>query len=54
MSKKLATDAIFGKCIIPSSQIFFCRKNIFAIVNHKPFLPGHVLVCSRRNVPKLS
>lgn len=54
MSTKLATDAIFGTYIIPSSQIFFSRKNIFAMINHKPFLPGHVLVCSRRNVPKLS
>jgi diadenosine tetraphosphate (Ap4A) HIT family hydrolase len=54
MNTKIANDFIFGTCIITSSQIFLSCKNIFAIINHKPFLPGHVLVCSRRNVQKLS
>lgn len=40
--------------MIPLSQIFLLRKNVFAMVNHRPYLPGHVLVCSRREVPKVS
>ena len=45
---------MFGKVVIPSSQIFLFRKNAFAIINHKPFVPGHVLVCSKKIVPKLA
>lgn len=54
MNQKLGSEVIFDTCIIPYTQVFLSRKNIFAIVNHKPFVPGHVLVCSRRIVPKLS
>jgi bis(5'-adenosyl)-triphosphatase len=54
MNPKLGSEVIFGHCIIPQSQIFLSRKNVFAMVNHRPFLPGHVLVCSRRNVEKLN
>lgn len=54
MNQKLGSEVIFGNCIIPYSQIFLSRKNVFAIINHKPYRPGHVLVCSRRNVPKLN
>lgn len=54
MNQKLGSEIIFGTCIIPQSQIFLSRKNVFAIINHRPFLPGHVLVCARKNVPKLS
>lgn len=35
------------------SQIFLLREHAYATVNIKPFLPGHVLVCSRRPVAKL-
>lgn len=34
--------------------MFLLRKNVFAMVNHRPFLPGHVVVCSRRPVPKIA
>lgn len=54
MSQKLGSEVIYGTYIIPYSQIFLSRKNIFAIVNHRPVLPGHVLICSRRIVGKLS
>ena len=50
---KIAGEIIFGQSIIPPSQIFLLRKNVFAMVNHKPFAPGHVLVCSRAPAPKL-
>lgn len=50
---KIAGEIVFSNCIIPPSQIFILRKNVYAMVNHKPFAPGHVLVCSRREVPKL-
>ncbi len=48
MSQKISGDIIFGQNIIPSSQIFLLRKNVVGIINHKPFVPGHVLICSRR------
>lgn len=54
MNHKLGGEVLFGKVIIPPTQIFLLRKNVFAIVNHRPFVKGHVLVCSRKCVPKLS
>ncbi len=53
MSNKIIGEVVFGKVIIPNSQIFLLRKNVFGMVNHKPVVEGHVLVCSRRAVPKL-
>jgi bis(5'-adenosyl)-triphosphatase len=47
------TEIVFGVYPIPSSQIFLLRKNVFGMVNHKPFIPGHVLLCTRRIVPRL-
>ncbi|KAK7541984.1 HIT-like domain-containing protein [Phyllosticta citribraziliensis] len=35
-------------------QIFHLTPLSFALVNLKPLLPGHVLVCPRRVVPRLS
>ena len=37
-----------------SKQCFWRTKNVFAIVNLKPILPGHVLVIPQRIVPRLS
>ncbi len=48
MAQKITGDIVFEKCIIPSSQIFLLRKNVFGMTNLKPFVPGHVLICSRR------
>ena len=54
MNQKLGGEIVFGNQIIPNSQVFLLRKNVFAMVNHRPYLPGHVLVCSRRPTPKIS
>lgn len=43
----------YGTIDIPATQIFLLRKNVVGIVNLKPILPGHVLVCPRRNVLRL-
>jgi bis(5'-adenosyl)-triphosphatase len=53
MTQKIAGEIVFGVAIIPPSQIFLMRKNVYAMTNHKPFVQGHVLVVSRREVPKL-
>lgn len=36
-----------------SSQVFYRSSLSFAIVNLKPLLPGHILVCPKRVVPRL-
>ncbi|XP_043920983.1 bis(5'-adenosyl)-triphosphatase [Protopterus annectens] len=38
----------FGQQIIKSSVVFFQTELSFALVNRKPVLPGHVLVCPFR------
>ncbi|KAF2069609.1 hypothetical protein CYY_009074 [Polysphondylium violaceum] len=42
----------FGQYIIRQSEIFFTSELSFALVNLKPVLPGHVLVCPKRIVPR--
>jgi bis(5'-adenosyl)-triphosphatase len=44
----------FGSFAIPASHVFFTSKLTFAIVNTKPIVPGHVVVISRRMVPRLT
>ncbi|KAF9898128.1 hypothetical protein BX616_004457, partial [Lobosporangium transversale] len=48
----MANTYRFGPHIIPASQIFFRSKYSLGLVNLKPILPGHVLVISRRSVPR--
>ncbi|CCX32741.1 Similar to Bis(5'-nucleosyl)-tetraphosphatase; acc. no. P49776 [Pyronema omphalodes CBS 100304] len=36
-----------------TNQVFYCTALSFAIVNLKPLLPGHVLVCPQRVVPRI-
>ncbi|XP_078270025.1 bis(5'-adenosyl)-triphosphatase isoform X2 [Rhinoraja longicauda] len=42
----------FGQHIIKSSVIFLQTELSFAIVNRKPVVPGHVLVCPVRVVER--
>jgi len=44
----------FGPIAIPASQVFHETSTTFALVNLKPVVPGHVLVCPRRVTPKLT
>jgi diadenosine tetraphosphate (Ap4A) HIT family hydrolase len=53
MTSKITSDVIFNNTVIPYTQIFLMRKNVFGLINNRPFVKGHVLVCSRRGVPKL-
>ena len=41
---------MFAKIKLPASQVFFENDHIFAFVNIKPVLPGHVLLCPKRIV----
>jgi len=43
----------FGKILIPDSQIFIKRNYCYGMINHKPFIDGHVLICSKREVSKI-
>lgn len=43
----------FGKFVV-TPQVFHLTKYSMALVNLKPLLPGHVLVCPRRIAPRLS
>lgn len=53
MATKLMGDVVFNNSVIPHSQIFLIRKNVFGLINLKPYIKGHVLICSRRAVPKV-
>ena len=45
---------LFGRFKISPSQIFYKTKHSFALVNLRPLVDGHVLVCSTRVTPLLS
>ncbi|KAK3832151.1 MAG: hypothetical protein JOS17DRAFT_743142 [Linnemannia elongata] len=42
----------FGPHTISAGQVFLKTKYSLGLVNLKPILPGHVLVISRRYVPR--
>ncbi|GJJ68852.1 bis(5'-adenosyl)-triphosphatase [Entomortierella parvispora] len=42
----------FGPHSISAGQVFMKTTHCLGLVNLKPILPGHVLVISRRNVPR--
>lgn len=44
----------FGPIAIPASQVFHETPSTFALVNLKPVVLGHVLVCPRRVAPKFT
>lgn len=44
----------FGPYPLYASQIFLETVHSLAIVNLKPIVPGHVLVLSKRNTPRLN
>ncbi|KAL3763738.1 hypothetical protein ACHAW5_006182 [Stephanodiscus triporus] len=45
---------LFGRFKITSKQIFHRAAYSFAMVNLRPIVPGHVLICSTRVAPLLS
>lgn len=46
------TPVHFGKFLV-TSQVFYRTPHSFGLVNLKPLLPGHVLVCPLRPVPRI-
>ncbi|KAK9462018.1 HIT-like domain-containing protein [Lipomyces oligophaga] len=42
----------FGRFVV-TTQVFYKSTHSFALVNLKPLLPGHVLVCPLRVVPRI-
>ncbi|KAI9221252.1 HIT-like domain-containing protein [Blastocladiella britannica] len=47
-----AKTFLFGKWTIPTAEVFLTTRLSYAMVNYKPVLPGHVLVCPRRPVAR--
>ncbi|XP_073009911.1 bifunctional bis(5'-adenosyl)-triphosphatase/adenylylsulfatase FHIT [Typha latifolia] len=47
-----AESYTFGPYKIDRSEVFYSTPLSFAMVNIRPVLPGHVLVCSRREVKR--
>lgn len=45
---------LFGRFKIPGSHVFFKSQHSFGFVNLRPIVPGHVLISSKRVVPRLS
>ena len=44
----------FGSHVIPSQNVFIARKHVYAMVNPRGLLPGHVLICPVRVVSHFS
>ncbi|KAL0638441.1 Dinucleoside triphosphate hydrolase [Maublancomyces gigas] len=52
MAAVAARPVYFGAFLV-TSQVFYRTEHSFALVNLKPLLPGHVLVCPNRVVARL-
>ena len=52
--KCLETQQLFGRFKISPNQIFHRTAHSFALVNLRPLVPGHILICSNRVTPLLS
>ncbi|MFH4981414.1 hypothetical protein AB6A40_008123 [Gnathostoma spinigerum] len=48
------SDQLFGENVISKDVIFYYSAFSFAFVNRSPVLPGHVLVCPKREVHRLT
>ncbi|KAK7202408.1 HIT-like domain-containing protein [Myxozyma melibiosi] len=48
----MASVVHFGPFVV-TTQVFYRSAHSFALVNLKPFLPGHVMVCPNRVVPRI-
>lgn len=44
----------FGRHAIAASEVFLVTPLVYAMVNWKPVRPGHVLVVTRRSIPRLA
>lgn len=53
MPLKLTKPVHFGSFSV-TSQVFHSTSHSFALVNLKPLLPGHVLICPHRRVARVS
>ncbi|TKA80502.1 hypothetical protein B0A49_00324 [Cryomyces minteri] len=53
MPPPIAKAIHFGPFLV-TSQVFHTTPFSFALVNLKPLLPGHVLICPHRSTPRLS
>ena len=48
------SQQLFGRFKISANQIFHRSASSFAMVNLRPLVPGHTLICSTRVTPLLS
>ncbi|CAH9086607.1 unnamed protein product [Cuscuta europaea] len=44
----------FGPYKIDPNEVFFSTKSSYALVNLRPLVPGHVLVCPKREVMRFA
>ncbi|RJE20296.1 HIT domain protein, partial [Aspergillus sclerotialis] len=54
MSAALKSAPIYFGSFLVTPQVFHQTPLTFALVNLKPILPGHVLVCPRRRIPRVA
>ncbi|XP_020203669.1 bifunctional bis(5'-adenosyl)-triphosphatase/adenylylsulfatase FHIT [Cajanus cajan] len=50
--KMAAEDYTFGPYKIKPSEVFYTTHFSYAMVNLRPLLPGHVLICPKREVKR--
>ncbi|CAF2333476.1 unnamed protein product [Brassica napus] len=49
-----SSSFVFGPYKIDPREVFYATPLSYAMVNLRPLLPGHVLVCPRRLVPRFT
>lgn len=50
----MAATYTFGRHAIAATEVFLTTPLVYAMVNWKPVRPGHVLVVTRRGIPRLA
>ncbi|CAG7910374.1 unnamed protein product [Brassica rapa] len=53
-SMSTSSSFVFGPYKIDPREVFYATPLSYAMVNLRPLLPGHVLVCPRRLVPRFT
>lgn len=48
-----ASELLFGEVKVDDSSIFYLRKHVFAFVNERPLIEGHIVIAPTKQIRRL-